>query len=101
MLIYLTFQLKDLMFQIRNEYENIVIVLGLTLNDKPQLAVIASDNLVKEKGINAVEAIKAIAKHIQGGGGGQPFFATAGGKNAAGLDAALREAKYYFTDKLK
>ena len=59
------------------------------------------DNLVKEKGINAVEAIKAIAKHIQGGGGGQPFFATAGGKNAAGLDAALREAKYYFTDKLK
>lgn len=94
-------RLKDLMFQIRNEYENIVIVLGLILNDKPQLAVIASDNLVKEKGINAVEAIKAIAKHIQGGGGGQPFFATAGGKNAAGLDAALREAKYYFTDKLK
>jgi alanyl-tRNA synthetase len=90
-----------LAFQIRNEYNNIVIVLGLNLNDKPQLAVIASDSLVKEKGINAVDAIKAIAKHIQGGGGGQPFFATAGGKNAEGLDAALREAKYYFSDKLK
>jgi alanyl-tRNA synthetase len=94
-------KLKDIMFQIRNEFENIVIVLGINVNDKPQLAIIASDNLIKDKSINAVEAIKAIAKHIQGGGGGQAFFATAGGKNAAGLDAALREAKYYFTDKLK
>ncbi len=93
-------KLKDLTYQLRNEYDEIVVVLGCTTADKPQLAIIISDNLVKDKNLNAVEAIRAIAKHINGGGGGQPFFATAGGKNAAGLDAALREAKYYFSGKL-
>ncbi len=93
-------RLKDIAFQLRNEYDEIVIVLGCVAMNKPQLAIIMSDSLVKEKKLNAVDAIRAIAKHISGGGGGQPFFATAGGKNAAGMDAALREAKYYFSDKL-
>ncbi len=93
-------RLKDLAFQLRNEYDEIVVVLGCVVNEKPQLVVIISDSLVKEKKLNAVDAIRSIAKHIQGGGGGQPFFATAGGKNATGMDAALREAKYYFSDKL-
>ncbi|MBP5365347.1 MAG: alanine--tRNA ligase [Bacteroidales bacterium] len=94
-------KLKDLAFQLRNEHDNSVVVLGCAVADKPQLLVIISDSLVAGKNLNAVEAIRAIAKHINGGGGGQPFFATAGGKNGAGLDAALREAKYYFADKLK
>ena len=93
-------KLKDLAFQLRNELNNSIVVLGTVVDNKPQLAVIISDSLVKEKSLNAVEAIRAIAKHINGGGGGQPFFATAGGKNAEGLDAALREAKYYFSGKL-
>lgn len=93
--------LKDLVFKLRQEYDEIVVVLGCVVVGKPQLVIIISDSLVKEKGLNAVDAIRTIAKHIQGGGGGQPFFATAGGKNAAGIDAALREAKYYFSDKLK
>jgi len=93
-------KLKDLAFQLRNELSDSVIVLGTAADEKPQLAVMISDSLVKDKNLNAVEAIRAIAKHINGGGGGQAFFATAGGKNAAGLDAALREAKYYFSDKL-
>ena len=93
--------LKDLVFKLRQEYDEIVVVLGCVVVGKPQLIMIISDSLVKEKGLNAVDAIRTIAKHIQGGGGGQPFFATAGGKNAAGIDAALREAKYYFTDRLK
>ena len=93
-------KLKDLAYQLRNEYDEVVVVLGCVAIDKPQLAVIISDSLVKDKNLNAVEAIRAIAKHINGGGGGQPFFATAGGKNATGLDAALREAKYYFSGKL-
>ncbi len=93
-------KIKDLAFQLRNELSDSVVVLGTVADEKPQLAVMISDSLINGKQLNAVEAIRAIAKHINGGGGGQPFFATAGGKNAAGLDAALREAKYYFSDKL-
>ena len=94
-------RLKDLAYQLRGESEDIVCVLGWVAAEKPQIMIIASDNVVASKGINAVEAIRAIAKHIQGGGGGQPFFASAGGKNAAGMEAAMKEAKYYFQDKLK
>ena len=94
-------KLKDLAFQLRGEYDNAVVVLGCVANDKPQLMLIISDNLVKELNLNAVMAIKDIAKHIQGGGGGQPFFASAGGKNAAGMESALREAKYFFSAKLQ
>lgn len=93
-------KLKDLAYQMRAEYSEVVVVLGTVVAEKPQIVVIISDSLVKEKNLNAVEAIKSIAKHIQGGGGGQPFFASAGGKNAGGLNTALREARYYFNEKL-
>ena len=93
-------KLKDLAYQLRGEYEEAVIVLGCVADDKPQLLIILTDNLVKELGLNAGQTIREVAKFIQGGGGGQPFFATAGGKNAAGMEAALREAKYFFTSKL-
>ena len=93
-------KLKDLAFQLRADYAEAVVVLGCVAAGKPQLLIIISDALVKELGLNAVTAIRDIAKHIQGGGGGQPFFANAGGKNAEGMEAALREAKYYFTSKL-
>lgn len=93
--------LKDLAFQLRNDIDEVVVVLGCEGAGKPQLVVALSDNLVKEKNLNAVEAIRAIAKHIQGGGGGQPFFANAGGKNASGMLAALAEAKNFFEQKLK
>ena len=77
-----------------------MIVLGCVADAKPQLLIIITDNLVNELGLNAGQTIREVAKFIQGGGGGQPFFATAGGKNAAGMEAALREAKYFFTSKL-
>ncbi len=93
-------KLKDLAFQLRGEYDEAVIVLGCVADDKPQLLIIITDNLVKELGLNAGATIRDVAKFIQGGGGGQPFLATAGGKNAAGMEAALREAKYFFTSKL-
>ena len=60
-------------------------------DNKPSLTVLVSDDLVA-KGFNAVQIVRQAAKHIQGGGGGQPFFAQAGGKNLNGLDDAIAEA---------
>lgn len=84
---------KTLAFELKQQVENLYCVIGSTSEGKPSLAVMISDNLITEKQLNASNIVRDIAKHIQGGGGGQPFFATAGGKNADGLDAALREAE--------
>jgi alanyl-tRNA synthetase len=86
-------QLKNLSFQLKTEVENLFCVLGCVLNDKPMLSVIISDNLVKEKGLHAGNIVKELAKEIKGGGGGQPFYATAGGNDVNGLHAALEKAK--------
>jgi alanyl-tRNA synthetase len=69
------------------------MVLATEIDGKPGLTVMVSENLVKEKGLNAGNIIRDLAKEIQGGGGGQPFFATAGGKDASGLDKALEKAR--------
>jgi alanyl-tRNA synthetase len=82
--------IKGLSFDLRNQIENLVLLLGAEVDGKPHLSLIVSDNLVKEKNINASNLIRNIAKEIQGGGGGQPFYATAGGKNSNGLDAAIK-----------
>ncbi|TRX72702.1 alanine--tRNA ligase [Carboxylicivirga sp. M1479] len=84
--------LKDLAFQIKQDLDDVVAVLGTDVGGKPQLAILVADNLVKEKGLNAGAIVREAAKKMQGGGGGQPFFATAGGKNINGLDAAIEEA---------
>ncbi|TLX76061.1 alanine--tRNA ligase [Labilibacter sediminis] len=94
-------KLKDLAFQLKKEMNEFVAVLGANVNGKPQLTVIASDELAKSGKVNAVEVIRDCAKEIQGGGGGQPFFATAGGKNINGLDGAIERAKLFIKDKLE
>ncbi|KAA9325264.1 hypothetical protein F0P94_18460 [Adhaeribacter soli] len=76
---------KKLAFDLRQSVDNLFLVLAAEIDGKPQLTVMLSDNLVSEKGLNATQIVKELAKEIQGGGGGQPFYATAGGKNAAGL----------------
>ncbi|MFZ4796218.1 MAG: alanine--tRNA ligase [Bacteroidia bacterium] len=86
-------QLKNLSFQLKTEVENLFCVLGCVLNEKPMLSVIISDNLVKEKGLHAGNIIKELAKEIKGGGGGQSFYATAGGNDVNGLQAAIEKAK--------
>ena len=69
------------------------MVLASTANDKPTITVLISDDLVVEKEWNAGNIVRQLAKHIQGGGGGQAFFATAGGKKVKGIQAALEEAR--------
>ena len=83
--------IKDILFQFKGEVDNFVGIIGGKADGKCTLSVIASDNLVKEKGIHAGNLVRSASKHIQGGGGGQPFFATAGGKNPDGLKAAIAE----------
>ena len=82
---------KDIVFALRQEQpENLLIVIGSVYNDKPQLTISASADLV-ERGINAGKIVGQAAKEMQGGGGGQAHFAQAGGKNPAGVKAAIEK----------
>ena len=85
--------LKQLSFALKNEVEDLFMVLAADIGGKPQIAVAIADNIVKNKGLNAGNIVKDLAKEIQGGGGGQPFFATAGGKDVSGLDRVIEKAK--------
>lgn len=83
---------KDIAFQIKGQFaENTAFVGATEYEGKPLLTVMLSDDLVKDHGLNASQLVRDAAKHIQGGGGGQPHFATAGGKNTEGLTKALNE----------
>ena len=73
--------------------DNVYLVFATVINDKPLIAVTVSKNLIEERGMNAGNIIRELAKEIKGGGGGQPFFATAGGKDINGIESALAKAK--------
>ena len=80
---------KDIVFQLRNQFpENLLVAIGCAENGKPTLTVSLSDDIVAT-GKNAGQIVREAAKLMQGGGGGQPHFATAGGKNPDGLAAAI------------
>ncbi|MBQ6199885.1 MAG: alanine--tRNA ligase [Prevotella sp.] len=81
---------KDLVFKIRERHpENLLCVIGSVFENKPTLNVMLSDDMVKDRGLNAGQLVREAAKLMQGGGGGQPHFASAGGKNVDGLSAAM------------
>jgi alanyl-tRNA synthetase len=86
---------KDLAFQLKGEIDNLFFVTGTVIKGKPNITVMISDNLVKEKNLNAGQIIRELAKEIKGGGGGQAFYATAGGNDVSGLNAALNKAKEF------
>ena len=76
-----------------------MIVFGATVNGKPQLTVTISETLTKEKDLHAGIMIRELAKEIKGGGGGQAFFATAGGSDVNGLEQAINKARDLITSK--
>jgi alanyl-tRNA synthetase len=84
---------KEIAFDLGKTTDNLFLVLASENDGKANLTVLISENLVKEKGYNAAAIIRELAKEIQGGGGGQPHIATAGGKNPAGIPAALTKAE--------
>ncbi len=84
--------LKDIAFRLKSEVQGLVLVLGAEVSGKAHLAVMVSEDIVESHNLKANEIIRSISGHIKGGGGGQTFFATAGGKDPAGIDAAIKEA---------
>ncbi|MBN2806387.1 MAG: alanine--tRNA ligase [Prolixibacteraceae bacterium] len=85
--------IKDLAFQLKGEIDRLFLVLGANIEGKAHLTIIISEQLVKEKALNAGKIIRDAAKAIQGGGGGQDYYATAGGKNPDGFNEAFEIAK--------
>lgn len=84
---------KNLLFELRNEIPNLFCVIAQEINQKPSISIIINDNLVKEKNLNASTLIRELAKEINGGGGGQAFYAQAGGTKTEGLTTVIEKAK--------
>ena len=88
-------EIKNMLFEMRNQIDNLFCVIGADLKGKASLSVVLSDHLVKDKNMNANNIIREISKEIQGGGGGQPFYATAGGTHLEGLHSALKKSESF------
>ncbi|MBT8259048.1 MAG: alanine--tRNA ligase, partial [Bacteroidia bacterium] len=89
--------LKDLSFGLGKEVDDLFLILGAQSNGKALLTCYISKDLVDKKGLNAGQIVRDLGKFIQGGGGGQPFFATAGGKNPGGLQEAIEAGRKYIS----
>ena len=91
-------QLKQIAFELKQELKNFVLLLTSNYNNKPNITLMISEDLVESKKWSAETIIKDLAKEIKGGGGGQPFFATAGGVDINGLEKVLYKANELFKD---
>ncbi|MCK4561971.1 MAG: alanine--tRNA ligase, partial [Flavobacteriaceae bacterium] len=87
--------IKNLAFDLANKIDNLFFIAGSNFNNKAILTVYISKNLIADKNLNAGTIVRELGKYIQGGGGGQAFFATAGGKKPEGISDALENAKNY------
>lgn len=85
--------LKNIAYGLRNQFEDLLLILAADIDSKPQVTVMIGEKLAQSNKYHAGNMVKELAREIDGGGGGQPFFATAGGKNLNGLDAVIEKAK--------
>jgi alanyl-tRNA synthetase len=85
--------LKNIAYALRNQFDDLLLILGADVDGKPQVCVMIGEKLAATNKFHAGNMVKELAKEIDGGGGGQPFFATAGGKKLEGLDGVLTKAK--------
>ncbi len=88
-------RVKDLVFEMGNKIDDLFLLIATESNGRAFLTCFISKNLVEKKQLNAGQIVRELGKHIQGGGGGQPFYATAGGKNPEGIDEALKRVRGY------
>ncbi len=93
--------LKKIAFELKNQVHDLFMILAADIGGKPQIAIMISDSLVKKHDLHAGTMVRELAKEIKGGGGGQPFFATAGGKDAGGLISVVEKAKEKAADIFK
>jgi len=85
--------LKNIAYGLRNQFDDLLLILAADVESKPQVTVMIGEKLAQTNKYHAGNLVKELAKEIEGGGGGQPFFATAGGKNLNGLNAVLEKAR--------
>jgi alanyl-tRNA synthetase len=85
--------LKNIAYGLRNQFDDLLLILAAEVENKPQVTVMIGEKLAQTNKYHAGDLVKELAKEIDGGGGGQPFFATAGGKNLSGLNAVLEKAR--------
>ncbi len=86
---------KTILFALKESTTNLFALIAGEYENKPSISIIISDDLIKTKSLHAGNIVRELAKHIQGGGGGQPCFATAGGKNTKGIDEVINDAKKF------
>jgi alanyl-tRNA synthetase len=84
---------KNIAYALRNQFDQLLLVLAAEVDHKPQVTVMIGEKLMEAKKFHAGDLVKLLAKEIDGGGGGQPFYATAGGKNLNGLQAVVKKAR--------
>jgi alanyl-tRNA synthetase len=89
--------LKNIAYGLRNQFDDLLLILAAEVENKPQVTVMIGEKLAQTNKYHAGNLVKELAKEIDGGGGGQPFFATAGGKNLSGLNAVLEKARKLIT----
>jgi len=90
---------RNLAFSMKDDLENMVVILGTSNEGKANLTIMISDSLIKDKGLHAGNLVRDIAGEIKGGGGGQPHFAVAGGKDPSGLERAFAKARDLLSEK--
>lgn len=93
--------LKKIAFELKNQFRDLLLILAADIGGKPQIAVMISERLISEYKLNAGTMVRELAKEIKGGGGGQPFFATAGGKDLGGLKNVVGKANGLIKELMK